>query len=126
MSTANSRLVLDWLRTWSVGKLDAIGRTDITSNMNLPLTSDVRVASAVTYMQGVRDDAEATAYPLMDGAWHHWQRAALWYDIKRSMPSDVRAVWDELWSDSDPNVILLFKQVIVACALLLFIDMAGG
>lgn len=133
MSTKESRDVLDWFRQWSVGKLDAIGRTDLTSNMNLPLTSDQRVQAGIDYMAGIEADVWALynaatdeeRATLWDPQWESIQDSG-WADIEATMPADVTAGWDALWADPDLNVKRFLKGLMRATLMLLLANAAAA
>lgn len=117
MSTVNTRAVVDWFRTWAQDRLDAIGRTDIASNMNVPLTNDVRVTAAIGFV----NDAEADVWAIYDPAWQAVDNPT-WM---AEMPPAVAAVWLDLFEDPDDNVRILVKSTVRMVAMLEIADAAG-
>lgn len=128
MSEKASRDVLDWFRTYSVGKMESIGRTDITSNMNVSLNSDVRVRAAIDYLLGVYDDAWTTAQENITDWEQYWQTAQdeVWAEIEATMPTAVRDDLATMLADPDPNVRVLLKLVTVTTSLLNQAFYGGG
>ena len=109
MSTKNSRDVLEWFRTWAQDRLNVIGRSDIGSNMNVPLTSDVRVQAAINYVEQVEAEMWAAWQMSWEPFWQTIGDGLTWSD---DMPSSIANLWAEMSADPDPSVKRLVKSTI--------------
>ena len=132
MSTKVSRDVLDWYRTYARDKFDSIGLTIISSNMNLPLNNDVRMQAALDYLSGIEQQFIATFNTNPDFYEPFWQPASDILDAETQstadgglMPVDVRADFDALWLDGDPNVLALLKVTHRVLGRAIQTDLAG-
>lgn len=123
MSTKDSRDVLDWFRAYSADALAAIGRD--VSNLNVALTSDVRVRAALDYVLSIEADVMAAWTPAADALWESTQNT-VWADITATMPADISSKWAVMWGDSDPNVRTLLKAITRTVSLATTLFNAGG
>lgn len=125
MATANSRTVLDWLRSWWQAKAVAIGDTFTSSNMNIPLTSNARITAAIGWLTDREAVILANWTPEMEAAWDAIDDE-IWPSILAEMPSNVATLWAGLWTDADANVKLLLKTLMRVMCLSVIFHRFGG
>jgi hypothetical protein len=108
VSTKQSRDVLDWFRSYASTKFSSLGLATDSSNMNVPLTNDSRVQSAIDYLTQRELELLAALTPALEAFWGS-ASDEVWTEIEAQMPTTVRNQWNVLWTDTDPNVKVLLK-----------------
>jgi hypothetical protein len=108
VATKQSRDVLDWLRSYASTKFSSLGLATDSSNMNVPLTNDARVQSAIDYLTQRELELWAAWTPALEAFWGS-ASDEVWTEIEAQMPTTVRNQWNVLWTDTDPNVKALLK-----------------
>jgi hypothetical protein len=108
VATKQSRDVLDWLRSYASTKFSSLGLATDSSNMNVPLTNDARVQSAIDYLTQRELELWAAWTPALEAFWGS-ASDEVWTEIEAQMPTTVRNQWNVLWTDTDPNVKVLLK-----------------
>lgn len=110
MATAKSRGVLDWFRSHAATQFATLGLTQYSNNMNIPLTSDVRLQAALDYLLTVEADIKSQWTPAADALWETSQNT-VWDEIYASMPQSVKDDWVDMWTDGDVRVRTLLKVI---------------